>query len=467
MVNFQKDKLMSSTLSIADKIPLRFRPIAKETDATLRLAIPLILTQLAHISLGTTDVIMMGWLGPEALAAGALGSHFYYLVFYFVLGVLLAVAPILSQHLGARRFREVRRVMRHGVFVAAILAVPAILFILQADTVLVLAGQKSNLAASAQSYLSFVIIGLFPGFLFALLSEFLSAHQRPRAVLVVTVFAISFNALADYALMFGNFGFPVLGLDGAGIATAASSCIMFAALGLFVLTDQRLRRYKLYIRFWRINWAQISEIIRLGFPIAITEVAEIGMFFAAALLMGLIGTSTLAAHAVVAQSCAVSFMVPFGISIAASVRVGRATGARDPEAAVRAGWVAVAIGIAYSLVPASVFWFLGEDLVQLFFAAEGDKASLILAIGLLAIAAPFQFVDGIQVITRGALQGLKDTTGPMLVALSCYWLLGLPLAALLGLYFAMGGQGVWIGLALGLAADALLLAWRFHVKSKA
>ena len=432
------------------------------------LAVPLVLTELGYMAIVTTDVVMMGWLGPEFLAAGSLAGHFYGFFEFFALGVLGAVAPILSQHLGARRFRMVRRTVRQGFWMAVIVALPCMAIIWHAQAILVLLGQDPDLASAGQSYVRLMVLGFLPGLWLLVLSEFLAAHIRPRATLVVTVLGIGINALADYALMFGHFGFPRLGLIGAGVASATVTTFMFLALLSFVLIDRRLRRYRLLGRFWRADWSQLYEIVRLGIPIAVAQLAEIGMFLASALLMGLLGTAALAAHAIAIQCIAIAFMVPLGIAQAATVRVGRAVGAGNHQAVGRAGWTALTLGIGFAFLPAAAFWFLGGPIVDLFLdtALPENRAIIDLAVSFLAIAALFQFADATQVTALGALRGLKDTRGPMLIALTGYWGLGLTSAALFGVYLDFGGQAIWTSLAVALSVVGALLVRRFWARSR-
>ena len=435
-----------------------------EIRATVTLAVPLILTELAYMAIITTDIVMMGWLGPEALAAGSLSGHFYFFFEFFALGLLSAVAPIVAQHFGARRFRMVRRTFRQGLWLAVLLAVPCSALIWHAEIILLTLGQVPELASAGQAYVRAMVFGLLPGFWMFVLSQFLSAHMRPRAMLVVTILGIAVNGLANYALMFGHFGFPRLELVGAGISSAMVSTFMFAALLGFVLIDRRLRRYRLLGRIWRADWSALREIARVGTPIAVTELAETGMFVASGLLMGLLGTTSLAAHAIASQCAALAFMVPGGMAQAATVRVGRATGAGDVHGAARAGWTAVATVTAFSIVPATAFWFLGDEIIGLFLdVGRPENGPVItIAVGLLAVAAVFQFADAIQVVSLGSLRGLKDTTGPMVITLAGYWGLGLPAAALFGVHWGYGAQGIWIPLAISLAVVGLLLALRFR-----
>lgn len=430
----------------------------------LLLSLPLVGSQLAAIAMATTDVIMMGWLGPTQLAAGALGSALYIPIMHFGFGVATAVAPMTAQALGARDFRAVRRSIRQGFWVAtavgAIFAIP----LWQSGAIFVLLGQKPELAALAQGYLRAALWGLIPLLWLIVLRGFLTAHSRPRAVFVVMVVGIGVNALGNYALMFGNFGFPRLELVGAGVSTSVVDVFMALALIAFVLWDRRLRRYGLFVRFWRADWPRFVEVLRLGTPIGLMVLAESSLFGAAGILMGLIGTAELAAHAVALQCAAVAFMIPLGINQAVTARVGLAVGARDRKAVGRAGWVALWLGIAFATISASVFWFAGEWLVGLYLDIDDVANAPVvgLAVSFLLIAALFQIVDGAQAIAAGALRGLRDTRIPMFLAIFGYWVVGLPTSAALAFWLDLGGQGIWIGLAVGLAVVAGLAVWRFH-----
>jgi MATE family multidrug resistance protein len=443
-------------------------PWWRETRATAVLAAPLALTQLAYMAILTTDTVMMGWLGPDSLAAGVLAGHLYLIVGFSALGILFAVGPILSQHLGARRFRQVRPTMRQGFWAALVLALPCLVALWHAAPILVFLGQDPGLAAASQSYLRLMAFGFVPSLWGLVLNEFLAAHLRPRPTLVVVTLGIAVNGAADYAFMFGHFGLPRMGLDGAGVASASVNVFMFSCLMAFVLIDRRLRRYRLLGRFWRVDWPQLKEIVRVGLPIAVSELAEIGMFFVAALLMGLIGTATLAAYAVAAQCASIIFTVPLGIALAAAVRVGRAAGAGDQPGVARAGWTAVTLGLGLAVLPAAAFVVLGQTIAGFFLdaARPEDRVVIDLAVTFLALVGLFHLVDAVQVIALGALRGLKDTRVPMLIALAGYWGLGLPLAALFGVYLEFGGAAIWLGLNVGLATVGLLLVLRFWSKTR-
>lgn len=432
------------------------------------LALPLVGSQLAMIAMATTDVIMMGWLGPKHLAAGALGSAVYMPIMHFGFGVMAAVTPMVAQALGTRDFRGVRRSVRQGLWVATAFGVLFAIPPWYASDILVLLGQKQQLADLAQGYLRAALWGLGPLMWVMVLRGFLTVQQRPRAVLVVMVIGIGVNALGNYALMFGNFGLPRLELVGAGVSTAVVSVFMALVLIAFVQWDRRLNHYQLFVRFWRADWPRFVEVVRLGAPIGLMILAESSMFAAAGILMGLIGTEVLAAHAIALQCAAVSFMVPLGISHAVTARVGLAAGALDRDGIGRAGWVAIGLGIVCALVSAAIFWFGGEWLVGLYLDLDdaGNGPAIRLAVSLLMIAALFQLVDGAQVVGAGALRGMRDTRVPMLLAIFGYWGVGLPTSVIFAFPLGFGGQGVWIGLATGLAVVAALAVWRFHRRER-
>ena len=436
----------------------------RESGAVARLAVPLTLTHLAHMAIMLTDVVMMGRIGMETLAAGSLARDFYWVMMAFAIGVLTGATPVMAQHLGARRFSAIRPAARNAAWLCVPLAIPIMVAAWHASPILVALGQDMAITAMSEAYLRVMIWGLLPSLWFVVLSEFLAAHARPRAVLVVTASAIALNAVLDYAFMFGRLGAPELGLVGAGVASAVVNWAMFAALLAFVLVDRRFRRYRLMDRLWRVDRAVMGEIARLGGPIAVTEIAEMGLFFVTTLMMGTISTSMLAAHAVTAQCYAVVFMIPVGFAQAGAVRVGHAAGARNPAAAALSGWTATILSGVTVMVPVLAFWFAGAEISALILDA-GDPANegtLALAVSLLAVAAIFMLTDAVQITARGVLQGMKDTTIPMVFSLAANWGLGLPCAAAFGFWLGFGGEGIWAGLAVATTAASVLLVQRFR-----
>ena len=441
------------------------RPWRTEARALMALSGPIVLTNLGQVAIQTTDVVMIGWLGPEALAAASLGVGAIFVLLIFCIGIVHATAPMIAHDLGARRHavREPRRTVRQGFWAALIAGAPACLLLWHVAPVLRAAGQDPALVAAAEPYVRAVVLGFVPALWFFGLRHFVSALERPRAAMVVMFAGIALNALADYALIFGAFGLPALGLLGAGLATSCTNLFLCAALLGHVLVDRRFRRYHLLGRLWRPDWRRLREVFRIGLPIGVTLVLEVGLFVGAVYLMGLIGTAEIAAHQIAIQVASVSFMVPLGLGQAATVRVGLPMGRRDSEGVLRAGVSALAIGTAFMAAVAAVMVTAPRTIVAVLFDV-GDPANadvVGLAVAFLAVAALFQVFDGGQVIAAGALRGLKDTRWPMVIAAAGYWAVGLGTGLALGFGAGMGGVGIWLGLAAGLAATAVPLVVRF------
>lgn len=434
-----------------------------EIRATLRLAWPLVVSQLAQFALLVTDIIMMGWLGPEALAAGTLANAVLHPIQLTGFGVASAVAPLIAQAIGAREFRAIRRITRQGLWAMIIMAAVLIPVVLQVEPILLLTGQTPELAALANSYIRFAAWLMIPLFGVAVLRSFLSSHSDTAIILWVTLVGVAVNALGNYTLMFGNFGFPRLELSGAGISTTLTAAVMCTLMFAYVLTHKRYKRYAILVRFFRPDWERLRQVFRIGLPIGLMLLAEVGLFSGAALLMGWVGTDELAAHAVALNLAAVAFMVPLGVGQAATVRVGLAFGAADNIGVARAGWTAMVLGVGFMCGSAICFVLFPELLMQLYLGRPTPALAPIIAHGVsfLAIAALFQVFDGAQVVAAFALRGLSDTRVPMVIAMVGYWLVGLPVGWVLAFQVGMGGVGIWLGLAAALAFVAALLIFRF------
>jgi MATE family multidrug resistance protein len=439
-----------------------------ELRATFALAWPLVIAQVAQNAINTTDVIMMGWLGPEALAAGTLASTFIMPFLVCGIGIVGAVAPLVAQARGARDIKAVRRIVRQGFWVAILVAVLLIPVILQIRTVLGWLGQNPALALRAEEYTQIAAWILLPGLGIIVLRSLLTTFDAARVVLLVTVGGVVLNAFANYALMFGNWGAPRLELRGAAIATLLTNIAMFITLFTYVLRQRRFRRFYVLMRFFKPDWMRFRQIFRLGLPIGLTVLAEVSLFTAAALLMGRLGTDEVAAHAIALQCASLAFMVPMGIGMAATVRVGIAYGRRDKAGITRAGWTGMALGTGFMVLSCTAFLTFAPAIVTVFLdptRAENMNA-LALAATFLVVAGVFQLVDGVQVVAAHALRGLSDAKIPMLIAIFGYWLVGLPTAYVLGLVVGWRGIGIWIGLAAGLAFVAVVLLARFAMRER-
>lgn len=439
-----------------------------ELRATFALAWPLVIAQLAQNALTTTDVIMLGWLGPTYLAAGTLATTFLMPFFLFGVGIVGAVAPLVAQARGARDIKAVRRVVRQGLWAAIVLAALTIPLLLQIRPIFALLGQDPSATIMAEQFIQIGAWMLFPALAIIALRSLLSAFDATRVILVITLSGVLFNAAANYVLIFGHYGFPRLELRGSAIATVLTNLLMFGLMLAYVLRQRRFRRFHVLIRFWKPDWPRFREIFRIGVPIGLTVLAEVGLFTAAALLMGRLGTDEVAAHAIALQCASMAFMVPLGLGIAATVRVGRAYGSSDPEGIRKAGWTAFMLGTSFMAVSCILFLTTGPTIVSWFLdpRAPENANALALAASFLMIAGVFQLVDGAQVVAAHALRGLSDTKIPMLFAILGYWAVGLPIAYVLGFMLGWRGVGIWLGLAAGLAFVAVVLVARFAMRER-
>lgn len=439
-----------------------------ECLATFDMAWPLILAQLGQIGLMTTDAIMMGRLGALYYAAGILTATALFLFLLFGMGIVTAVAPLVAQAKGAGDAVSLRRSVRQGLWIAILVPTLMIPVIWNFEPIFLQLGQEPEIAMLAKTYARTATWQLYSFLGFIVLRGLVTAHHDIRIVLPITVFGIAANAVFDYALIFGHWGFPRLELAGAGISTSLVNTLMFLLLLVYILRKPLYRPYSLLTRFWKPDWPRFCKIIRLGLPIGFIILAEIGLFTAAAFFMGWLGTDQLAAHGVAIQLATVAFMIPLGISQATTVRVGLAYGRKSPQDIRRAGWVGIAMGVSFMSIAAAAFWLAPEILINLYLdrARPENQQAFTFAISYLAIAALFQLFDGAQVVSAAVLRGLNDTFTPMIVGLTGYWGIGLTLAYVLGFIYELRGVGIWIGLAAGLASVALTLTLRFSLREK-
>ena len=436
-----------------------------ELAETLKLAIPMALIQLGQIAMMTTDLALVGRLGDEAVAAAALSSTVFFVSFTLGMGLVSAVAPLAAQAFGARNPRMVRRALRVGLWVALLIALPVMAFPLRGEQILLLLGQAPATAHLAQQYLLGLAWGIAPALWFIAIRGFMGAINRPEPVLWITLVAIPANALLVYLLIHGAWGLPRLGLFGAGLAHSIVNLGTFLAALWFATRRRPFKKYHVLGRIWRIDWPLMRQLVAVGGPISISFLLEYGLFGAAALLMGLISTTALAAHQIALQVTAILFMVPFGISMAATVRVGHAVGRGDASAVKRAGFVATLLGIVLVAVLTLAVIASRFAIAELFFGEAAGSAgdAIALTAVLLLVGATFFIADGIQSIAAGALRGMNDTRIPLLFAVISYWLIGFPIACALGFWTPWGAIGVWIGLSCGTAVYAVLLVLRFRL----
>ena len=449
--------------------PTRESPWARELRATLALAWPLILANLTFALIQATDVVLMGWLGPRQLAASALAINLTWPLGFAAFGMLAAASPMMATALGARRHsvRDVRRTFRQSLWLAVFATLPLWLLLWNAEAVMIALGQDPRLASDAELFLRGYMWTVLPWLVFQAMRNFLAALERPRWILVISAVGVPANALLGWGLIFGGFGLPELGIFGGGLASSIVWTAMVAALFAVIVSDRQFRRYYLFGNWWRSDWPRLQYMLKLGTPIAFAFGFEGAVFGAAAYLMGLIDAESVAGHAIALQIAALTFMVPWGLSQAATVRVGRALGRRDAEGVTRAGWTAWILGVAFMTAMAVVIWTMPSTLAGFFLepaARDGRVAAL--AVQFLAIAALFQIFDGAQVVGAGMLRGLHDTRVPMLFALVGYWVIGLGSGVWLAFGRGWDGLGIWTGLAAGLACVAVMMLSRWTLRDR-
>ena len=446
------------------------RPWQREIRATSNLAWPLILSNLTMALIGATDVLMIGWLGARQLAAATLGLNLAMVFVIFSMGLITASAPMIATELGRRSssVRDVRRTFRQTIWSAVTLVIPVWAILWFTEDILLATGQDADLAANAGIYVRAYMWSILPYLTFLTLRNFISALEKPRWALVMSILGVLGNILFNYTLIFGKFGLPALGVMGAGIGSVLTSILMCAGLAIVVMMKKPFRRYRLFGRFWHPDWPRYRALWKLGLPIAVTMGLEGSVFSLAALLMGLINAESVAAHAIALQLAAVSFMVPMGIAQAATVRVGIGFGRGDRAMITRAGWVGFVMGTGFMALMAMIFVLFPDALIAMFIDPQlpGNDEVAALAVSFLAIAAIFQVVDGAQVVGAGMLRGLHDTTVPMIFALIGYWAIGIGVGAGLAFWQGWEGVGVWTGLASGLGLVAVLMIGRWMMRER-
>ena len=441
-------------------------PWRTEFGATLRLAVPLAATNLLQMLIHAVDVIFIARLGDQPLAASSLGIAVFGLTMWAMTGLTGACAPLIAAELGRRgpAVREVRRTVRMGLWVSVGFGLLGMGIGFAGEAILLATGQDPQIAALSGQFLAILSWAMIPMILASVFRIFVAALGKPAYATAITLLALGTNIIGNWVLVFGNLGAPALGLEGSALSSLITSLAMIAAYVVVIRRDRTLRRYHILGRWWRPEWQRLRQIMLIGSPIALTVLAEAGLFSGAALLMGRIGPVELAAHTLALNLAALTFQIPFGIAQAATIRVGYHFGAQDRAAAGRAGWSALLVSVLFMGVMAAVMMLAPRFILSLYVdsAAPQNAAMVAFAVQYLLVAAAFQLFDGAQAVAAGALRGLQDTRMPLLIALFGYWMVGFVIAIWLGFYTPLQGTGVWIGLAVGLVVVAALLSWRWH-----
>jgi len=430
----------------------------QETRRTLVLSGPIIIGQVSQMLMGVTDSIMIGRVGKVPLAASAFTNSVFGLFFMIGIGLLIPVSIMVSQAHGGGDEEQAGEWLKHGVMHALAVSVGGIGLLLLLSTQLHHFNQPEAVMAEVNPYFLLIVFSLLPTMVFQVLRQYAESLERPLLPMVLMLLGVMLNILLNWILIYGNWGAPALGLAGAGWATLISRTAGMVVIALWLRGSPHFR--SAWPRQWRTGyaWPRFKRFLALGVPIAFALMFEGGAFGAAAVLMGWIGTTPLAAHQIALSCAAFTFMFPLGLSMAVAIRVGRAVGRRQWDVLRPISYGAQALSAAFMGTCALIFLFGGTRLAAGFVS---EPEVIALAAQLLVIAAVFQLADGAQVVAAAGLRGLTDVKVPTAITAVAYWGLALPAAYGLGFHTAAGPQGVWMGLAAGLVFAAVFLMVRF------
>ncbi len=433
-------------------------PFRFELRSMLRLAVPVVISEIGWVSMSMVDTLMVGRVSPQAIGAVSIGSSVYIVVPLVGVGLLLGLDYLIAHAFGAGNIEDCHRSLFHGIYLSFALSIPLTLVLWLLIRLLPSFGLNPAVTALSIDYLTIVSWSVLPLLLYATFRRYMQAINLVTPIMFTLLSANLINAVSNWILVFGKWGFPRMGSTGAAYATLISKIYLFAGLFGFVVHHAWKHQTGLFRASLRLEFNRIVTLLKLGYPVALQLLLEVGVFATATLIAGTLRAVDLAAHQIVLKMASFTFMVPLGISSAGAVRVGQNLGAGRPHAAVRSGWIALAMGAGFMSIAALTFIGVPRLLMRLF---TNDAIVIELGISLLLIAALFQIFDGVQVIATGILRGTGETRSPMISNLIGHWFLGLPVGIWLCFRLEMGIQGLWIGLCLGLMAVALalLIVW--------
>jgi MATE family multidrug resistance protein len=439
------------------------KEIQKEGLKLVAIGSPIIATQLLRMGLNFTDTVMAGNLSALDLASVAIGNAIYMPIGIFCMATLIAINPIVSQFLGAREFDLIGKSARQMFWLVLMLAIPCFFLIRNLEIVMQLMGITAEIIPIADGYLKAISWGILPLLAYAGVRYFSEGLSVTRPAMYIAAVSLVLNVGANYVLMYGKLGFPQLGAVGTGYATSIINLFGAIVFIAFTASFKPFKRFHIFARTKGPEWKYIKELITVGVPNGISSSMEVLLFATVSLLMGTLSVKAAAAHQIAINVAATMFMIPFGLSMAISQRVGFSLGQGSMEKARFRGFVGIAI-CAGVMTLTALLLFLAPEFIISIYTHDAEVASV--AISLLFMAAIFQISDGLQVGAFGALRGLKDTRIPMIVNFISYWLVGFPTGYILGIHLGFGPEGLWIGLIGGLSVAAVLHNYRFNKLTK-
>jgi MATE family multidrug resistance protein len=434
---------------------IRARLLVREVGKLLRLAWPIIVSQLGQVGMSTADTIMVGPLGARPLAAAGLGSAIHWFVIVPSMGILVGLSPLVSQAFGARDLRACHRVLVQGLWLALFLSVPVTLFSLVGEPVSLALGQDPEVSRLTGGYLAAIAWGVFPFCAFMAIRQYLEGMGRVNVPMTITFLGLAVNIPANWMLIYGVGPFPALGVVGSGWATTIVRWAMLIAVIIYLAgrSDLRVHRGEPL----RPVAAMQRRILRVGIPVGGQFGLEVGLFSFAAVMMGWLGPVELAAHQVTINIASTTFMVALGVSLAGSIRVGQYIGAKRPARMRRATLATYTLATGFMALCALTFVLIPHQLIGLY---TRDPDIIEIGVSLLLWAAVFQVFDGAQVAGVSVLRGAAETRSSAFIAAIGYWGIGMPIAWALAFPAGLGPEGIWMGLSAGLFVAAIMLALR-------
>ncbi len=434
-----------------------------EVKSIIIIALPLMAAFLAQRGMQFIDTVMMGWIGPTALAAGALGTAIFGTILISCMGVLSAIGVFIVRAKGAGQLSHIPSFLQHGFYVAFFLSIPSMLIIWFVPFLLLKMGEGPLIVEDTALLLHGMVWG-FPGFLFFLvLREFISAFSLTFVVMVVSLFSIPLTFAANYILIYGKYHFPALGIAGIGYGGSIVMWFMFFCLLLYSKKHLLLKNHFVFQSLF-LDRNKLRDLLHLGMPSGGLFLLEATMFLATTIMMGYFGVEALAAHQIALQCVNIAYALPVALSMAAALQVGHAAGAKNRVQAERSAWLALIMVLLTSGIMAVIYIWQADPIVNFFLEKNSSPEVHSLAMIFLKIAAFFLCFDGLQSVANGSLRGLRDTFIPMLLSIACYWVLGAGGAYYFSMHTTLGARGIWYGLTMGLCSTAVILIARFFVK---
>lgn len=430
---------------------------------TFLLAYPMIIGQIGHVMLSVVDSVMVGRVGADELAAASLANAIFFQIFVFGLGVSFAVSPLVAMAKGAGNQKKCGLILRQSFWINIILSALMATLILIASFYIHLLNQPPGVSSLAASYLRLLGLSAIPFMIFQTYRQFSEGLSFIKSPMVITLAANLVNFVGNYLFIFGKFGFPEMGLSGAGLATLCTRIFMAVLMTLIVVFGRKFSVFQPNLSYFKVHLPEIKKILSLGIPSGIQYFFEVGAFAGAAVIIGWVGANDLAAHQIALSLASISFMFALGFSSAGSIRVGYAVGKDDRHRARLAGLSAVIFAAGIMAFFGLLFILFKTQLAQLYIT---DAKVVSIASSLLVIAAFFQIFDGTQAVGVGILRGLADVKIPTAVTFIAYWVIALPVGYYIGIIKNYGAWGMWIGLMLGLCVSAVLLLTRFLFKTR-